>query len=44
MFGPDATVASQILNIALTSREAGKGKESPCAVCLIIPRKIILAN
>lgn len=33
MFGPDATVASQILNIALTSREAGKGKRIPmCGV------------
>ncbi|MGI6227247.1 MAG: DNA mismatch repair protein MutS, partial [Peptococcales bacterium] len=33
MFGPDAQTASKILEIALTSREAGKGKRVPmCGV------------
>lgn len=33
MFGPDATQASKVLNIALTSREAGKGNRIPmCGV------------
>lgn len=33
MFGPDAILASKVLDIALTSREAGKGKRVPmCGV------------